>query len=492
MHENCTCFCLNCKKHFENVERFNDHLSNCIDEKTLDSLLQKLEATKNRQDLYCVRDFKRGPKQQQKFKLRCINCGAKLSNTKRAKSEHICEIETECFLCATKIPSKLLKCHTELCLNQSESKLKDFEFLAQMNARNGTCDDHVESVRPTPVASPCIEQNPKLSQPSSTNSSQPKSDADSQPLSTSSVSSAEQNMVNTQAKRDRERESYESRSFWSNIRRSLENPTDNSINQIVTRSKAVKNSNKPQMTAKSTTNSDSQSHPENKSDKTNLKDKLRRSKDFKTIVDITPMIDFFHSSCNNSEKRLILSSILDEKMEESEISLFASLFKVKKSYIRMLISERKIKLLEGKNYPIMVTRSDDGQINIDYDIKKQIIEELLDNAQLFPGEQEFTYKRCSDVKDRALIDVYKTKFKIEQQRNVDYYAASRRILPVKYKTYYDEKIKPVYPNISFNQFRAICPYNIHEVAMNWKSFCICHFCTNWSFRKRIHIDVTNF
>ena len=115
---------------------------------------------------------------------------------------------------------------------------------------------------------------------------------------------------------------------------------------------------------------------------------------------------------------------------------------------------------------------------------------LSNDSQLYPGEQEESHYRCSKVKDKALLDVYDQDFKKIKQRNVDFYSASRRILPVKFKTYYDEKIKPKYAGITYNQFRSICPFNIHEVALNWKSYCICHFCTNWSYRKRFHKMIT--
>ena len=420
---------MNCNQNFENIELLNSHIERCVDEQNLESLERKIQSTRGREDLYSEREFGVRSKTTQKHPMRCPQCGIKMANHKQGRSLHKCESETVCFLCSTKIPSKLLQDHIAECLIRSEDKLRELQSRAQVNARDGNHEDQAESLNHSPIralnkaaeqklcqssknsSSPNSESNSqprsepesraqvnardgnhddqlrslnnspieasneaaeqKLSQSSKTSSapnsesnSQPRSEPDSQPSSMASASSSDQNNAAQEKKRERERVAYEDRKFWASVNRSLEAPAENSSNYIVTRSKAaVKNvQSSVEMSAQDRPASidEDQESPKTSPIKS-MKEKLRRSKDFKSFLDISPMIDFFHSCCNNSEKRLILASVLPNQMEETDFTLFASLFQVKKNYVKMLHNERNIKLLEGRNYPILVTRSDDGQ-----------------------------------------------------------------------------------------------------------------------------------
>ena len=466
-HLNCQLKCENCSKLFECQETFNLHLDSCINIENIPSLKEKIVLTENRSDIIAAAKFRRHKKGSGKRVQRlCFKCGDHVRSRWEDVAEHICKTIDNCYICGSAIPASLLEIHTNKCLESAKSVLDNLESRHQLELAQESDKKNEKNENPAPSK---VSDSTQTSRTSS-----------SQDSASSQGSGYDEKLSQTRKRNDARRNAYYQDKVVSNLTQILETSVSNDKKPedpiIETRSMHINEPTSPNKEATDKTNPD----PKTESISDVLLKHTRRSKELNSLIDARPIVDFFKSCSSNSEKRLILASTLKDNMMEEDFAFYAKLFNVKKSFIRECHSERLIKQCEGMSYKIESIKNNNGQINLPEEVKDKIISAIDDHSQLWPGKNELVHRRVSAVTDRSLKRFYDLRMKIEPVRNRDHYTGSRKVLPMSFRAFFDEKIKPKF-DISYGQFRNLIPFNCFEICMGWSQYCICFMCANNSY-----------
>ena len=476
-HQNCFKNCCNCHESFKSPAEFNSHLIKCqVD--IIDDLKKRLiEHESEISEVTTKLQFMKSLEHSRKSTLRrnrgnvkkeknyCNACGENFSQMNR---NHDCKLGLTCRLCFSKVPFNIFVEHVIVCKTEGDEILSRLHVQLQ-NSKEVNQPETRESAYAG--ASPSSEINPlnvsgsdlsdQNSQKISSNS------ADSSAPSSQSDYNSKQHSIKSKLYR-KKKNSDQIRIGLNKYLQSIEEEKQNLVSPMKTRR------GHKQYIEESPHDSETIEEAS-----CVLAEELTRAG--YPMVSLEPSIRFFSSCCSHNEKKFVIATLLPDKIEDHTLALFAKAFSVKRDYIEECYQERQAKLQGGLKYQIKSNRKCHGQINIEDQVKKTIVETIESDSQLWPSVNMKAQIPCSSVKDRVLTAFYETQCEQSEKRGTKQYKADRKVLPISFESHWRLNIKTKFPQVSFYQYLLLVPFWIHACHLGWSNSCRCHYCSNFAF-----------